>query len=90
MNDTTTPSAAVAPADTDWEDAALCQQVAPDLWFPAEGDNPRDAKRICARCPVTDECLRWALDHDERFGVWGGLSARERRALTRHTQAAAS
>ena len=79
----TSPTATPDPQDASWESDAICRQVDPELWFPGEGDNPRDAKRICARCPVRDACLEYALAHDERFGVWGGLSGRERRALSR-------
>ena len=39
----------------------------------------RDAKQVCARCEVREQCLQWAIEHDERFGIWGGLSERERR-----------
>lgn len=68
--------------DIDWQADALCRQVDPDLWFPELGERDAAAKRICADCPVTGECLDWALATDERFGVWGGLSAAERRGLT--------
>ncbi|MDQ5874483.1 MAG: WhiB family transcriptional regulator [Actinomycetota bacterium] len=50
----------------------------PDLWFPERGRSAEPAKRICARCPVREECLEWALQHED-FGVWGGLSAQERK-----------
>ena len=80
---TTPTTTSTEPDEASWEADALCRQVDPELWFPGEGDNPRNAKRICARCPVRDACLEYALTHDERFGVWGGLSGRERRALSR-------
>ena len=47
-----------------------------------------DAKKTCLGCPVRHECLQYALDHDERFGIWGGLSERERRRLKRPMAAA--
>lgn len=63
-------------------EGALCTEIdSGDMWFPMKGQSNRDAKRICRSCPVLDACLQWALDHDERFGVWGGLSERERRRL---------
>lgn len=63
-------------------DGALCTEVdSGDMWFPSKGESNRDAKTICRACPVRDACLQWALEHDERFGVWGGLSERERRRL---------
>ena len=59
----------------------LCAQTDPELFFPEKGGSTRDAKRICARCDVQAECLEYALAMGERFGIWGGLSERERRGL---------
>lgn len=64
-----------------WPERALCKQTDPDVFFPEKGGSTRDAKRICTGCHVRSECLDYALARDERFGVWGGLSARERRQL---------
>ena len=47
------------------------------------GASTRDAKRVCAKCEVREQCLKWAIDHDERFGIWGGMSERERRRYKR-------
>lgn len=69
--------------DEIWRADGVCAEVDPDLWFPDVVDTSRVAKRICAGCPVTDECLQWAITHDERFGVWGGLSVSERDRLVR-------
>jgi WhiB family redox-sensing transcriptional regulator len=66
-----------------WQERASCNQAAPDEWFPKKGESPTMAKRICAGCPVVDECLAYALEHDERFGVWGGKSERERQRIKR-------
>jgi WhiB family redox-sensing transcriptional regulator len=55
----------------------------PRAFFPEKGGSTREAKRICSRCDVKGECLEYALGHDERFGIWGGLSERERRRLKR-------
>ena len=74
--------------ELDWKLSGLCRQADPDLWYPDKGASVRDAKRVCRDCPVRDECLEWAMDNDERYGVWGGLSERERRALRRARQAA--
>jgi len=60
---------------------ALCAETDPDSFFPDKGHSVAAAKKVCGGCPVKDECLQWALDRDERFGVWGGLSERERRRL---------
>jgi len=70
----------------DWVRAALCAQVDPDLWFPEKGGSTAGAKKVCERCPVTQECLQFALDNEQRFGIWGGRSERERRALARGSQ----
>jgi WhiB family redox-sensing transcriptional regulator len=69
------------PAADEWRDSALCAQVDPDAFFPEKGGSTRAAKEICTRCRVRIECLRFAIANDERFGVWGGLSDRERRHL---------
>jgi WhiB family redox-sensing transcriptional regulator len=66
-----------------WQERALCSQTDPEAFFPEKGGSTREAKRICSRCEVKTECLEYALGHDERFGIWGGLSERERRKLKR-------
>lgn len=64
-----------------WMESALCRQVGnPDWWFPAKGGGAREARKVCAACPVQAECLQYALDHGAD-GIWGGTSARERRRL---------
>jgi len=66
-----------------WQTDALCAQTDPEAFFPEKGGSTRDAKRICTSCDVRSECLEYALQNDERFGIWGGLSERERRKLKR-------
>ena len=66
-----------------WQDRALCAQTDPEAFFPEKGGSTREAKKICMSCEVRSECLEYALEHDERFGIWGGLSERERRRLKR-------
>lgn len=66
-----------------WQDRALCAQTDPEAFFPEKGGSTREAKRICQGCEVKSECLEYALHNDERFGIWGGLSERERRRLKR-------
>ena len=67
-----------------WVDQALCTEVdIGDLFFVEKGGSTRPAKLICSRCPVRDECGAYALEHEIEFGVWGGLSARERREIVR-------
>ena len=72
----------------EWMSEAACAQIDSDPWFPEKGGSTREVKKICAACPVQTQCLKYALDHDERFGVWGGMSERERRRLKRDGAAA--
>jgi WhiB family redox-sensing transcriptional regulator len=66
-----------------WQDRALCAQTDPEAFFPEKGGSTREAKKVCSGCEVRAECLDYALANDERFGIWGGLSERERRKLKR-------
>ena len=68
-----------------WMNRGLCGQVGGDEWFPDKGGSTREAKKVCRGCEVVADCLEYALEHDERFGIWGGLSERERRRLKRET-----
>jgi WhiB family redox-sensing transcriptional regulator len=69
--------------DAGWQDRALCAQTDPEAFFPEKGGSTREAKKVCRGCEVRVECLEYALEHDERFGIWGGLSERERRRMKR-------
>ena len=69
------------PDESSWHERALCSQTDPEAFFPEKGGSTREAKRVCSRCDVRGDCLTFALSHDERFGIWGGLSERERRRL---------
>ena len=71
------------PEEPGWQERALCAQTDPEAFVPEKGGSTREAKRICTTCEVRSECLEYALEHDERFGIWGGLSERERRRLRR-------
>ncbi|MEP6477808.1 MAG: WhiB family transcriptional regulator [Rhodoglobus sp.] len=64
-----------------WQSDSLCAQTDPEAFFPEKGGSTRDAKKICGSCEVRNRCLEYALENDERFGIWGGLSERERRKL---------
>jgi WhiB family redox-sensing transcriptional regulator len=64
-----------------WQERALCAQTDPEAFFPEKGGSTREAKKVCLSCDVRGECLEYALENDERFGIWGGLSERERRKL---------
>ena len=69
----------------DWYDEALCAETDPDAFFPEKGESTSAAKELCRACTARNACLDYALDNDERFGVWGGLSERERRRLPRRS-----
>lgn len=73
----------VEEGELSWQDRALCAQTDPEAFFPEKGGSTREAKRVCVGCDVRAECLEYALAKDERFGIWGGLSERERRKLKR-------
>ncbi|WP_456874760.1 MULTISPECIES: WhiB family transcriptional regulator [unclassified Geodermatophilus] len=64
-----------------WRLDALCAETDPEAFFPEKGGSTREAKRVCMGCSVRTECLEFALANDERFGIWGGLSERERRRV---------
>ena len=66
----------------DWAREAQCKQAGLDELF-VRGAAQNQAKRICAGCPVKTECLAEALDNQIEWGVWGGMTERERRALLR-------
>ncbi|WP_456858652.1 WhiB family transcriptional regulator [Geodermatophilus sp. SYSU D00691] len=70
-----------ADGDETWRLDALCAETDPEAFFPEKGGSTREAKRVCAGCPVRLQCLEFALGNDERFGIWGGLSERERRRI---------
>lgn len=65
--------------DQPWAADAMCAQTDPDAFFPEKGGTTRSAKAVCRACPVRAECLNYAIEHQERYGIWGGLSERERR-----------
>ena len=68
--------------DEAWGERARCRTSSPDALF-VQGAAQHEAKRVCYGCPVRTECLAEALDGEIEFGVWGGLTERERRALIR-------
>lgn len=70
--------------DPSWKAFANCRGTDTEAFFPEVGHSADMAKRVCGRCIVADDCLEWALVNDERFGVWGGLSERQRASLVRH------
>jgi WhiB family transcriptional regulator, redox-sensing transcriptional regulator len=79
------PAGAGSPdsAERRWQERANCLGVDPDLFFPERGASTREAKGVCGGCEVRLDCLEYALCNGEKFGIWGGLSERERRRLRR-------
>lgn len=75
--------AEIRPKPEPWMAKGICAQTDPEEFYPEKGGSTRAAKRICQGCPVKKECLDYALDRDERFGIWGGASERERRRMKR-------
>ena len=72
---------AVVPRETRplaWQDQAACRDADPELFFPGKGESARPAKKVCRACRVRRDCLGYALERDERHGVWGGLTEAER------------
>ncbi|MCL1923669.1 MAG: WhiB family transcriptional regulator [Propionibacteriaceae bacterium] len=83
MSSVLTLIAGVAEDVSAWQTQALCAQTDPEAFFPEKGGSTREAKGVCQVCDAKQECLDYALTHDERYGIWGGLSERERRKLKR-------
>ncbi|MCB1249136.1 MAG: WhiB family transcriptional regulator [Acidimicrobiales bacterium] len=72
-----------AAPDKSWQNYANCLGVDPDLFFPERGASTREAKEVCRGCVVREDCLEYALSNSEKFGIWGGMSERERRRIRR-------
>ncbi len=75
--------------DLAWQDLANCRGADPDLFFPERGASTRTAKGICRECSVQPDCLEFAIVSSEKFGIWGGMSERERRKIRRERSIAA-
>lgn len=69
---------ALGNAGLGWHDDGLCAQTDPEIFFPDKGGSVREPKQVCRACTVRVECLEYALENDDRFGVWGGFSREER------------
>ncbi len=72
---------ALAVDDLSWQDYSNCRGADADLFFPERGASTRKAKAICGACEVRVDCLEFAIVQSEKFGIWGGLSERERRRI---------
>lgn len=69
-----------------WQDKAACKGKEPDLWFPDGNASTREAKAVCAECPVRVECLAYAIETRTDTGIWGGLTEAERRGVLRRNR----
>lgn len=70
--------------EMEWQVKGICRNIDPEFFFPegrAKANQAKIAKRICLDCPILQECRDWALTRGEQFGVWGGLSDNDRRAI---------
>jgi WhiB family redox-sensing transcriptional regulator len=65
----------------DWQTNARCTEVDPEIFFPERGGSSKEARKVCDKCDVRLQCLEYALNNKEQFGIWGGTSERERRRL---------
>jgi WhiB family redox-sensing transcriptional regulator len=83
-------SATALPEEDEWRHQAACAGEETDLFFPV-GTSPaaiaqaHEAKKVCAGCPVRLDCLKWAIDTAQEWGVWGGLTEDERRVMKRRS-----
>ena len=75
--------ALIAESACAWQARANCMGVDPELFFPERGSSTREAKEVCRGCVVRIECLEFAIANSEKFGIWGGMSERERRRVRR-------
>lgn len=66
---------------TTWVNDGLCAQTDPEAFYPDKSGSAERAIAVCVGCPVREQCLSYALETNQRFGVWGGMSARKRHAL---------
>lgn len=77
------PADAAADSSGCWKVAGACRGLDPGIFFPDFGNSPEEAKAVCRSCVVREPCLEYALEARERFGVWGGLTEKERRSILR-------
>ncbi len=85
---TTYSPSAELPVNADWRADSACRFEDPDLFFPIGNTGPallqiEEAKSVCRRCPVMEQCAAWALESGQEHGVWGGLDEDDRRRMKR-------
>lgn len=67
----------------DWQARGLCRGVEPEVFFPVSEEDAWRAKEICGTCVVRETCLTFSLQNRERYGVWGGVTEKERQDMFR-------
>jgi WhiB family redox-sensing transcriptional regulator len=92
---TVTANGTVTANDENWRSSGACRSADPDLFFPISSQGPADkqiarAKMICAGCRVRQECLDFALTHDQTYGIWGGTTVEDRQRDRRRRRRAAA
>ena len=81
--------------ETNWRAAGACLTADPDLFFPISASGPAEkqisrAKAICASCGVREQCLEFAMSHDQVYGIWGGTTPEDRQRARRRERRAAA
>lgn len=82
------PGAFTPDQPPEFEDG-LCREHDPDMFFPNKGEANKGARQVCGRCDIRELCLEWALEHNQRWGIWGGTTEAQRRRIKRERRAAA-
>lgn len=67
----------------EWVRSAACRELDTNLFYPTSGRRPTEALAVCAECPVRNDCLEYALNNHQHWGVWGGMTERQRFAEKR-------
>ena len=70
-----------------WQARANCRGLDPDIFYPTRGVRLGEVKAVCAGCVVREDCLEYALANGEKFGIWGGVSERQRRLMRKRRAA---
>ena len=68
---------------TEWIRRANCRGLKTNMFYPRRYESEKPAKSVCAGCSVRDECVNYALEQHDRFGIWGGLNDKQRSSLRR-------
>lgn len=82
------PGSGLIRADAEWMAQASCRGLDPNLFHPGPHTDQSEPKAVCAKCPVREQCLDYAIRHREMFGIWGGLNERERKRRLKEQRAA--